>query len=274
MIIKTLVEDTSCSPDYKSEHGFCLYIETEEHKLLFDLGASSLFLENALKMGVPIEEIDTVILSHGHYDHGGGLKTFFEKNNHAKVYIHSKAFDNHYSKNTEGKLSFIGIDASLASSDQIVFTGDSLYIDQTLELFSGVTGREFFSSCNNTLYMENRDIMSLDIFQHEQNLIITENDTTVLIAGCAHNGIVNIIKHYYETKTSPLQHVIGGFHLYNYGARKSEDPETIRAIGEYLMKTESKYYTGHCTGPLPYQQLKSIMGDHIEYLSTGNVVKI
>ena len=83
MIIKVLVENTAISEEYGKIHGLCLYIETEKHKILFDLGPDKLFLENAEKMGVKIEEIDTVVISHGHYDHGGALGLFLRHNHRA-----------------------------------------------------------------------------------------------------------------------------------------------------------------------------------------------
>ena len=79
MRVIVLVENTSISKDYKSKHGLCLYIETKKHKLLFDLGSNSLFLENAVKLGVNITDIDSVIISHGHNDHGGALKKIMPK---------------------------------------------------------------------------------------------------------------------------------------------------------------------------------------------------
>ena len=78
MRVIALVENTSISKDYKSKHGLCLYIETKKHKLLFDLGSNSLFLGNAVKLNVDITDIDSVIISHGHNDHGGALKYFLE----------------------------------------------------------------------------------------------------------------------------------------------------------------------------------------------------
>jgi mRNA degradation ribonuclease J1/J2 len=72
MIIKTLVENTALSKNFGSEHGLSLYIEANSHKILFDVGASELFLENAKKLNVDISEVDYLIISHGHYDHGGG----------------------------------------------------------------------------------------------------------------------------------------------------------------------------------------------------------
>lgn len=84
MKIISLVENTSSSSEYRSEHGLCLYIETPKHKILFDLGQDKLFAENAAKMNIDISDIDTVIISHGHRDHGGGLNKFLELNTKAK----------------------------------------------------------------------------------------------------------------------------------------------------------------------------------------------
>lgn len=96
--IVTLVENTTSSSEYRSKHGLCLYIETDRHKILFDLGQDKLFLENAKKMDIDISEIDTVIISHGHKDHGGALKRFMDLNSNAKIYIRKEAFEPHYIK--------------------------------------------------------------------------------------------------------------------------------------------------------------------------------
>jgi len=94
----TLVENTAISSEYGCKHGLCIYIETPNHKILFDLGPNKLFVENALKMNVDISDIDTVIISHGHKDHGGALKYFLEQNKKAKIYIRKEAFEPHYIK--------------------------------------------------------------------------------------------------------------------------------------------------------------------------------
>jgi 7,8-dihydropterin-6-yl-methyl-4-(beta-D-ribofuranosyl)aminobenzene 5'-phosphate synthase len=85
MIIKVLAENTSATNDLCSEHGLSLYIETKGHKLLFDTGASAFFAENAIKMNVDLSAVDLAVISHGHYDHGGGLKTFLNINTCARV---------------------------------------------------------------------------------------------------------------------------------------------------------------------------------------------
>lgn len=96
--IVTLVENTTLSSEYRCKHGLCLYIETEKHKILFDVGQDDLFIENAKKMQIDISEIDTVIISHGHKDHGGALKAFMSLNSDAKIYIRKAAFEPHYIK--------------------------------------------------------------------------------------------------------------------------------------------------------------------------------
>ena len=92
------------------------------------MGKTDLFLENAKKMNVDIEDIDLVIISHGHYDHGGGLKAFLEKNTKANIYIHKGAFDKYCSKKIDGQVKYIGLDDGLKDNNRIIFTEDYIYI--------------------------------------------------------------------------------------------------------------------------------------------------
>lgn len=273
MIIKTLVENTTIADVFDSEHGLSLYIETKKHKLLFDLGASGLFAENAEKMGVDLSTVDVVVISHGHADHGGGLETFLKRNTKAKIYLHAKAFEKHYSNRSSG-MANIGLDGKLLPNERFVFTGNNFAIDEELELFSNVTGSRLNPSGNENLLMEKDAVLVPDDFAHEQNLIIKENGVTLLIAGCAHRGIVNIVEHYRTMKNSYPSDVIGGFHLYNRSKKKAEDPEVIRQIGEYLLTTGSNYHTCHCTGIESYNHLKEIMGEKIDYLATGSQLNL
>lgn len=274
MVIKTLVENESVAEQYCTEHGLSLYIETMQHKLLFDTGASGLFLDNARKMQVDIAGVDLVVISHGHYDHGGGLKTFLQENSQAKVYLHRRAFEKHYAKRISGTTFDIGISEELKHNSRVILVDDYLRIDEELELFSAVKGRELYSTANRALLMQDGDQLVEDSWEHEQNLIINENGKLLLVAGCAHNGIVNIVKRMIEIKGRPADWVMGGFHLFNPTSKESEAPDLIKAIAAILMETGSQYYTGHCTGLVPYEQLKELMGDKVQYLATGSVVKI
>jgi len=96
MKITALVENTSCDPDLGAEHGLSLYIETRRQKILFDMGQTDLFVSNAERLGINLSEVDLAVLSHGHYDHGGGLRRFLEINKRATVYLSRYAFEAHY----------------------------------------------------------------------------------------------------------------------------------------------------------------------------------
>lgn len=274
MIIKTLVENNSISKEFNNEHGLSLYIETKKHKILFDLGKTDLFLENAKKMNVSIEDVDLLIISHGHYDHGGGLETFLKKNNMAKIYISKYAFHPYFSKKEDGSTRYIGLNKDLQFNDRIIFTDKSLYIDEELELFSNVQGKELLSSANKALFADEDKHLIQDTFSHEQNLIITENGKTTLFGGCAHNGIVNIVKKFIDLKKEAPTYVISGFHLFNSNTKKSEDPQLIDSIAGFLLETKSIYYTGHCTGLEAFQHLKEKMDSKINYLATGSILKL
>ncbi len=273
MKIITLAENTSISDAFKNEHGLSFYIETETHKLLFDVGASSLFAENAKKLGVDLSQVDTLIISHGHYDHGGGLKKFLEINDQAVIYINAKAFENHYSKREQGE-TYIGLDQELFPNSRFVFLEQDFVIDDELCIFANVKGNRCRSTANADLLMEKDGQRSADDFGHEQNLIIREKNQLVLVAGCAHRGIVNILDHMALNYDLQPTVVIGGFHLYNRSRKKPEAQALIEEIGNELKKTRAIYYTGHCTGAEPYQMLKTMLGDQVNYLATGSQVNI
>lgn len=269
MVIKTLVENTAIADSFESVHGLSLYIETKKHKLLFDLGPNELFAKNAQKLNVDVSKVDIVVISHGHYDHGGGLREFLNINSKAKIYVQKTAFEKHYSNRSSGKKAFIGLDKGVLPNERVVFVDNHLIIDEELELFSNVEAKLLTPSDNQDLLMAAGALLVPDDFRHEQNLIIKENGNLLMVAGCAHNGIVNILEHFYALKKDFPTHVIGGFHLYSYSKHKCEDLAKIKQIGEYLKTTNAKLYTCHCTGTEPYEKLKGMLKEKIKYLATG-----
>ncbi|MHC1734422.1 MAG: MBL fold metallo-hydrolase [Erysipelotrichaceae bacterium] len=273
MIITTLIENTCDRPGLECEHGLSLLIQTKKHNILFDTGASGNFADNALKMNIDLAKVDIVIISHGHNDHGGGLRKLIELCPNVSIYIRKPAFDLHYSHRPPNAAKFIGLDQSLIKEGRFVFAGESLKIDEELTLFSDVDELRHRPRLNRNLTMIKDGKEMLDDFTHEQHLIIREDGNIVLIAGCAHQGIVNIIQKA-SSMGEMVTHVIGGFHLHNRTIGMSDDLEEIDIVAKILDKLSIHYYTCHCTGIQPYLRLKETLQEKIEYCSTGSVVSI
>lgn len=272
MILKTLVENTSSSSAYKSKHGMCLYIDTGNHKILFDLGKNKLFLENAIKMGVKISEIDIVVISHGHMDHGGALKLFLENNKSAKVYVRENAFDKHYIKFGGIKIN-VGIDSAFKYHPQVILTDKKMIIDDGIILFSDIESRESYSKSNDTLFSQRGKEIYSDDFSHEQSLIILKDGKSVLITGCSHNGIINIKNKAGQIINDRVDYIIGGFHLYNPVSKRRESDELIEKIARELDDEYTIYYTCHCTGEKVFYKMKKILLERLMYLATGTEIE-
>ncbi len=274
MKIIVLVENTTRNPLYVPEHGLSLYIETKKHKILFDTGASSRFLQNAKKLGVNLQEVDIMILSHGHYDHGGGLKTFMELNTRAKIYINHLALGAFFSQTGKSNFHYIGLDLTTKHSHRIIFTERDIVIDSELELFMKIQPNKCFPSMNNRLFRKDDNQYILDVFGHEQSLVIHDGDKHLLIAGCAHTGIVNIVEQVNQRSQYRITHIVSGFHMYNRKENKNEDPNMIAQVGKFLKKQQIVAYTGHCTGEVAYEQLSKVLGMQLNKLYTGQIIKV
>ncbi len=258
MKIVSLLENTASSEIVKAEHGLSLYIETENHKILFDMGQSNLFYENAQALGIDLADVDIAILSHGHYDHGGGLGKFLEINKTAPVYINKCAFEPHYN----GTEKYIGLDISLKDNPRIIFTDNEFKIDENLVLSTCNEKERKYSLLPSGLNnFENGEFVP-DDFTHEQYLLIKEQGKKVLISGCSHKGICDI------TDWFDADVLVGGFHLSKYPL-----DENLISVADKLNFSHTHFYTCHCTGQEQYTFMKKFM-KNLNYLSCGDSIFI
>lgn len=271
MNVTTLLENTASGTEFCAAHGLSLYLETPRHRILFDMGPGAGFADNAEKLGIDLAEVDVAILSHGHYDHAGGLQTFLERNSRAKVYLHDGVFGDYYAARPDGSLEYIGVDPALrAFQDRFIMTRGLTTIDDELTLFDEVPDDFGGLSASAKLKEKQADgTYRPDEFRHEQDLLITAEGKTVLVAGCAHRGIVNIRNKATALLGREPEIVIGGFHLFQLDPANPQDEVLITRIGEALLEGGCVYYTGHCTGPAAYKKLKAILGDRLFALSGG-----
>lgn len=258
MKITSLLENTTEHPKMQVEHGLSLHIETENHRILFDMGQSDLFCENAKTLGIDLSKVDVAVLSHGHYDHGGGLRKFLEVNSRAPVYVHKDAFLPHY----HGSEKYIGLDPALNNHPRIIFTDGESRIDETLTLFSCNDRGKKHPSIPSGLTEKVGDNFVPDDFRHEQYLLVAEHGKQILISGCSHKGILDIADWF-----SP-DVLVGGFHY-----SKLPLDEFLIHAAKTLSKHSTAFYTCHCTGVEQY----ALMREHLpslRYLSCGETITI
>lgn len=273
MNVISLIENTTHDPQLHAEHGLSLYLETERHKALFDTGASGRFADNAKQLGISLAEVDTLVLSHGHYDHTGGISRFLEENDHAKIYLSAAAFGAYYHV-SGAERRYIGIRGLPADHPRLTLLKGDLVLDSELTLFTGVTGRKCFPETNLHLKYDNGRELAQDDFRHEQYLAVTEGNCHLLLSGCSHNGIVNILERYQTLFQTEPDVVIGGFHTAGKGDFRPEYAAQVEALAQALRPWHSTFYTCHCTGETPYQQLHKQLGDRMRYLATGEAVTV
>ncbi len=258
MKITSLLENTAHHADMQVEHGLSLYIETETHKILFDMGQTDLFLQNAAVLGIDLSEVDIAVLSHGHYDHGGGLAAFLEVNAKSPVYIHRDAFLPHH--NGTGK--YIGLDTALKDNPRIRFTGDRTEVGDDLTLLT-CNGLERPNSPGHFGLTERvGDTLIPDDFRHEQYLLIRERDRRVLVSGCSHKGIVDIAEWF-----SP-DVLVGGFHV-----SKMPLGGELSSMARQLNTHKTVFYTCHCTGCEQFAFMRDRM-ERLHYLACGQSIII
>lgn len=258
MKLYVLSENTALNEDFSSEHGLSVYIESKGRHILFDMGQGALYSDNAKKLGLDIKRVDTAIISHGHYDHGGGLSHFLRENDTAPVYIKQGAFGEFYN----GKDKYIGLDRTLCENGRMVYTSGITHIGDGITLYPAecVSQENFLGHFGLTELRGEKKIA--DSFLHEQYLLIEENGRRILISGCSHRGIIDI------ARTFSPHILIGGFHT-----SKITDEKALSDIAKRLSEYDTKYYTCHCTGEEQFNRMKKYL-PHLYYIRAGETVEI
>ena len=265
----------------QGEHGLSLFIQTQNKNILFDMGQTNLFAKNASLLGINLQTVDFAILSHGHYDHGGlssplpatlkneyfGIEAFAHINQKAPIFINSNAFSQNYNANKK----YIGLNQELLQSkiaERFVFVQDEKEITQNIKLFSCNSYKKSVATNAFGLMQLQNGTFVPDNFNHEHYLLIQENDKKILISGCSHKGILNIVEWFKP------DFLIGGFHFKSLDVENPCQKLELESYAKKLASYNTKYFTCHCTGTQQFEILKSIMKEKVEYISTGDVINI
>jgi 7,8-dihydropterin-6-yl-methyl-4-(beta-D-ribofuranosyl)aminobenzene 5'-phosphate synthase len=283
MKVTALVENTRLEnrQDLNPEWGLSLHIQHDGAQILFDTGATEAYGHNAERLGVGLREVDVVIISHHHYDHGGGLAHFLETNSKAKVYLRRNEAGDPYYRAFFGIINkYVGLDNTLLRkhSDRFVFVDEFAEIWPGVFILTEIGNRYPLPRGNRHLFVEEGGARRLDRFEHELVLVVREQEGLVVLTGCSHRGILNMVDAVSsQFQGFPIKAVFGGFHLIGLPKLNTMagSKREVEGIGEEILKYPiEKVYTGHCTGPKAYRVLKGVMRDKLEYLPTGGGVEV
>jgi 7,8-dihydropterin-6-yl-methyl-4-(beta-D-ribofuranosyl)aminobenzene 5'-phosphate synthase len=216
-------DDVPFDPLLETSHGFSCLIETRGKTILFDTGGDGhLLLENLRKLNKDPGHVDILVLSHQHWDHSGGVFTLLRSTGPVAVYM-PKAFPASFASHAER----LGADVTI--------------VDGPIEIVPGI---------HSTGQMGGDELVK---GRREQSLVFDTAAGTVVLTGCAHPGIVNIVQRAREIRPGEIAYALGGFHL-----KDTDDPAVIGVIGELKALGVRKMAASHCTGTRQIEMFRDV----------------
>jgi 7,8-dihydropterin-6-yl-methyl-4-(beta-D-ribofuranosyl)aminobenzene 5'-phosphate synthase len=267
----TVLSDNTAGEGFLEEWGFSLLVETGGKRILFDTGGSDVAVRNAGTLGIRLDPLDAIVLSHGHADHSGGLSAILREAGPCKIIAHLDVREPRYSlhKGEESPHS-IGMPFSVK---ELEASGASFVLSrQPVNIIPGVmTSGEIpfvtsFESVDNTLLVEKNGVFVQDDMADDLALIITTIDGLIVILGCAHRGVIYILLHARRlTGIARVAAVIGGMHLFQ--ARKERLESTVSGLKEMGVQ---RLAVSHCTGVYASERLRQEFGEACLFKPAGS----
>lgn len=267
------MDDYCPSRRFRGEHGLSLHIEALGARILFDTGQSDAFLENARHLALDLSAVDAVVLSHGHYDHGGGLKAFYESvEGELPPLLAGGGFDEPRFWRSDSSIKEIGLPRpflgqgappvrTIAAPLEFV---PGLWIMPSAQSAAGEPGAD------PRFRRQSGHSEVPDDFGDELSLVVIQDAQMVIVTGCAHRGILNIVRAARSTfPNHPVKAVVGGFHLVD-----APDAELAR-VAEALAELEVQaVYCSHCTGLRGFAALSGKARGKVSWLSCGSRISL
>lgn len=268
--ITVLVENSVHRQGLVAEHGLSFHVQCGERNLLFDTGQTDLAVINAETLRLPLDRVEAIVLSHGHYDHTGGVPAMLDVVPQARIYVHPAAFEKKFSHNS-GQSREIGMSDCVA---QAIRRQVSEFIEATArtEIMAGVfvTGEipraNTFEDTGGAFFLDAEGTRP-DPLTDDQALVIDLGRSVILLLGCAHAGVVNTLDHVrHLTAGKPVSAVIGGLHLGS--ASEERIQQTIARLRDAQLEILAP---AHCTGWPATAKLWQAFPDIFRPASVGTI---
>jgi len=272
LMMTVLVDNREGKNGLETEHGFSVWIEAGDRRILFDAGQTSCSLRNAARLGIDVTTADALVVSHGHFDHTGCISQLLEVNDHCAIYAHPGIATPRYSLQADGAMKPIGISnatrRAISAHEKSVIS-----VEKPVLLYGGIgctgaiprltayedTGGQFFLDMQASV---------ADPVTDDMAMWFATREGTVVLTGCGHSGIVNTIGYVRSlTGNAPVRSVIGGFHLLHATEQRLE--ETCRYCSETVSE---KIIPCHCTGDDAVNYMKARLPGKVDHGYTGMVI--
>jgi 7,8-dihydropterin-6-yl-methyl-4-(beta-D-ribofuranosyl)aminobenzene 5'-phosphate synthase len=271
--ITVVVENTARKPGLLAEHGLSFLIEVNGEKVLFDTGQGLALKHNAEIMDLRLGEVKTVVLSHGHYDHSGGLATALSMMNHPAVYAHPSVTEPKFVCYQNMKSRAIGMpeadQKALSENAEWIHTTEPIKLPGGLRLTGPIPRETGFENAGGPFFL-NEEGTELDWLDDDQAAFFETKNGTVVILGCAHAGVINTLRHIRRlTNKQPIHTVIGGMHLHS--ASNDRMKKTIKALRKLDIGC---MFLCHCTGFAATAELWNEFPGKVRPCPTGTVISM
>jgi len=269
----TILVDNQAPPRLTAEHGLSLWIKAEDRNILFDTGQGGALIPNALTLGVDLAETDFLVLSHGHYDHAGGIPRVLKVARHVELYCHPGAVQPRYSIRNKTSRSIQMQRDTMAAIERL--PAERLHwVSRPLLLFGkvGVTGpipRETgYEDVGGPFYLDPEG-RRVDLIEDDLALWIQTDQGVVVCVGCCHAGLVNTLRYVQRlSNDSRIRAIIGGFHLLNASSQRLN--QTITALRSMEL---DMVIPCHCTGRHAVTALRDALGERVSPGAAGQTYR-
>jgi len=254
------------------EHGLSFYVEADDRRILFDTGQNLGLSNNAEILGIDLSRIDTVVLSHGHYDHSSGLKSLLDCNTNFTLHAHPDVFSSKVRGAGDGH-KYIGIPIDRHDLEQ---KGIKIQLDKDpVSLAAGITTTgeipftNDFEAVGSEFYLKNGDDFTADTLADDRALILDTKKGLLVLLGCSHRGVINTLNHVTQIAGRNTIHaILGGLHL-----GKASDEKLEKIVDHLHTFGLDKIGVGHCTGPKAFVALANEFKERVFLNTVGNVME-